>query len=299
MNIAITGGTGLLGCYLIEKLRQVSRHKILILSWRTPDRNGAVEYRVTDYSQESLLKALKDIDAVVHLAAKRGNFSKTSDYLVNAGITKQLYQACIKKKISKIIFSSSISVYSDENSLPWHENMFLKPLSAYGASKMICEFMGNLCSQKYEIPVINLRFCHLFGRAEQNDYMINRFMRLAFSKQKLVIYSDQPARREFMYTRDAAQAILCALAYHHSGTYNVGSGESFTNYQVAEIINKAFHNEAHIQVENQPVAPLSSSYMTNEKAKLELGFKPRYNFSEAMHEIYHEMLDNQPANLKQ
>ncbi len=293
MKIAITGGTGLLGSYFVRRLLEDGVHTPVILTRK--DTGGAcngVEARRTDYSVSSLVQVLNDIDAVVHLAAQRGISTNLMDYLPNVEITESLYKACGEIAIKNIVYASTISVYSNEALLPWDENIMPVPTSMYGISKLDCEYIGGIYSERYGLRIKNLRLAHLYGCNEQNNYMINVFMRQAFKKETLKLFSEDCARREFLYAKDASHALLCAVESESEyGTFNIGSEEFLTNREVAETINEAFGNRNNLSVEIKEDKPLKASYMKSGKAAKMLGFKARYSFLEAMIDIYGEMAD--------
>jgi UDP-glucose 4-epimerase len=292
MKIAITGGTGLLGKYFISLLKLQGIHTPFVISRHKHGEYMGIEARNTDYSIEDITEILKDIDAVVHLAAQRGNYSQFKDYQGNIQITQNLYEACASCKINNIVYASTISVYSDSYKLPWNEDQIPRPASMYGISKLNGELIGDLYLKKYNMHIKSLRFAHLFGCNEKNEYMINKFMRQAFNREKLILFSKQTARREFLYAKDAAEALLYAIeAKDIFGTFNIGSGEALTNQEVAEKINIAFNNHGNLIIEEKNERLIEPSYMNNLKAYEELGFKANYSFLEAMQEIYEEMLN--------
>ncbi len=290
--IAITGGAGFLGRYFVRCLLESRCHTPVILSRNNLDLGNGVEVRTTDYSVRSIMKALTNVNAVLHLAAQRGSKKRLAEFNMDSDITQNLYEACRMKAIFNIVYASSISVYSRDIPMPWHEEQPSAPVSLYGISKLDCEHLGNIYARQYGMRIKNLRFAHLFGCNEQNDYMINRFMRFAYAGEPLVLYSKSKAKREFLYAKDAAHALLLsAEAETLAGTYNIGSGEALTNREVAEFINTAFHNKGNLKIGDRDEAPLESSYMLSEKAYQDLGFKARYSFNEAMMDIYREMRD--------
>lgn len=292
MKIAITGGTGLLGRYVIDYIKENYDYTPIVFSRQNNGNYQNVEVRQTNYSVENLTKNLEDIDFVIHLASQRGNLSYFDEYLDNVSMTQNLYEACLRNKIYNIVYASSISTYSKLNKLPWNEEDIPQPLTMYGISKLCGELIGNLYNEKYMMKVKNLRFAHLFGRNEKNDYMINKFIRQAYNKEKIMIYSVQNARREFLYAKDAARAVLCALLQKDKhGTYNIGGNDILTNIEVAEKINKAFKNNGNIAFDNRAEELLDCSYMNKSKAEIELNFKQKYSFYEAMVEIYGEMIN--------
>lgn len=291
MQVAITGGSGFLGQYVINLLNSTKQYRTISIG-RTLIRESkfASEHRVTDYTVQSLEDILSDIDIVVHLAAKRGGEGHINEFQDNVTITQNLYEACRLRGIKNIVFASSISVYSGENVLPWDEREIPKPRNSYGISKLTSELIGDLYNREYDMKIKNLRFAHLFGCNEPNDYMINKFMRQAFNKEELVLYSKDNVKREFLYNKDAAYAVLCGIKNEElCGSFNIGSGEMKTNYEIAEIINKTFDNVGNLKVLDRKDTSKHSSFMSSERAMRMLDYSPRYSIEAAFTDIYKEM----------
>lgn len=287
MKIAITGGTGFLGNYVIEYIKKSNNIPVILSRGTNRSINGC-EFRITDYSIPDLVEKLFDVDAIVHLAATRGSQGKISEFHDNEIMTQNLYEACFERNIRNIVFASTISVYSNESTLPWSEIQLTSPELMYGVSKLACENIGNIYSEKKGLFIKNLRFAHLYGFNEKNNYMINRFFRQAFHSEQLILHANSVARREFLYAKDAAKSINLALKQGAlSGTYNIGSGEALTNYDVANTINIIFGNKGNLVVKD-PTSDegIRSSYMDSSKAKEELNFSIDYTFFEALTEIY-------------
>lgn len=285
MKIAITGGTGFLGSFLTPLLLE-NGHEVTILSRKYDD-----NVTQTDYSLESLTKILEGHDAVVHLAAKRSAQGKKEEFQDNEVLTQKLYDASVANNITNIVYASTISVYSGDDLLPWRETDVPMPALMYGVSKLTCEAIGNLYNMKYGLAVKNLRLAHLYGPSERNNYMINLFFRRAFNKQQLVLHTKSTAKREFLYIKDAAAAILAALLQRNvTGTFNIGSSDALTNEQVAEKINHVFGNNENLLVENPSMEDsIHSSFMSHDKSKTVLNFIPKYSFEEALIEILEDL----------
>lgn len=109
MKIAVTGGSGFLGKYVLERLVSENYYPVILTR-----KNIKSEYeaRITDYSKDNLVNQLYDIDAIVHLAARRGSQGKISEFHDNEILTQNLYDACFERGISNIVYASTISVYS-------------------------------------------------------------------------------------------------------------------------------------------------------------------------------------------
>lgn len=294
LKVAITGGTGLLGKAIAEKLTVKSIEYVILSRRDIEDKN----VRQTNYSKESLKRCLSDCQAVVHLAAGRKPSSQISSFHNDEILTQHVYDACLDLGISNIVYASSISVYSDSSKLPWKESQTVTPSSMYGISKLSCEMLGNYYNAKHNMNIKNYRFAHLFGFNEKNNYMINLFMRKAFNKEQLTLDTQSVGKREYLYVSDAADAVLKGLNKEKlSGTFNIGSSSVYTNIEVANLINNAFDNKNNLVVLNPTEEDkTTSSYMLNHQAKNSLNYEAKFTMSNALTEIYELMkeLDNVP-----
>lgn len=287
MKVAITGGTGLLGKALIPLINAEGWKPIILSRNAYPEDN----VRQTDYSKTDLIEKLSDCQMVVHLAANRGPKSEISAFHPDEILTQNLYEVCLIHNIKNIVYASSISVYSNQETLPWNESVAIAPISMYGISKYTNELLGNYYHQKHHLSIKNLRFAHLFGANEKNNYLVNLFMRLAYNHEVLTLHTQSTAKREFLYVKDAAKAIIKALKHTKSaGSFNVGSQLILTNYEVAEMINEVFENPYDIHIQNPEASDeTASSYMTHDLAKKEIKFQAKYEFKQALTEIKQEM----------
>ncbi|QCS54929.1 SDR family oxidoreductase [Priestia flexa] len=298
MRVAITGGTGFLGDYVVEHLISKGHIPVILTRSKESIKKGNVDSKITSYDKCDLIGKLKGIDGVIHLAATRGSQGMISEFHDNEVLTQNLYDACYELGIKNIVYASTISIYSSQKELPWKENQLPLPKLMYGVSKLTCEHIGNIYSLKKGMNVKNLRLAHLYGFNEKNNYMINKFFRQAFHKKELNLHGKSIAKREFLYAKDAAIAIICALEKQDlSGTYNIGSEEAFTNYEVAFHINEVFCNTGNLSIKDPKASEgIEPSFMDSSLSKKELGYVPNYTFTTAIGEIYSLMkeLDDVP-----
>lgn len=287
MKIAITGGNGFLAGYLTKELLE-NGYDVVLLS-REPGCKYEIPYVVTDYSMESLHKIFeKGCDGIAHLASSRkvaGNLAFYSDLIE---MTNNLYLSAKEAGIKNIVYTSSISVYSGQE-FPYKEVQAASPKNMYGLYKLTCEQLGELFNRSHGLKVKNLRLAHLYGANENNNYMINKFFRQAYRHEQLFVNCESIARREMMYTKDAARAIRFALEHMDvSGVFNVGSGEALTNEEIAKTICSVMSPEMTVLVGKEKENILSS-YMDSQNAEKVLGFKAQYHLLEAVKEIMIDM----------
>lgn len=224
----------------------------------------------------------------MHLAAPRKVADDMSFYNDFFDMTRNVYEAASQNGIYNIIYASSISVYSGEK-LPYVECDIPTAGNTYGLSKIVAEHLGNIYISTKGMKIKNLRFAHLYGANEQNNYMINKFFRQAYNHEQLVVNCKSVAKREMMYAKDAAYAIVKAIEHSEVfGTYNAGSNEALTNEEIAEAICSSMSPELQIQV-GKDKDNIKSSYMDNSKIYTELGFGARYTLMKALPEIYQDM----------
>lgn len=296
MKVGITGGTGFLGGYTAQAIFE-NKWTPIIFS-RSEINNSKYKTIQTDYTIRDLVNKTSELDAIVHLAASRKPTNDISAYHSSEVIAQNVFEACKSNKIKNIVFASSISVYGDGELLPWSETQIPTAPSMYGISKFSIEMIANLYSEKNDLKIKNLRFAHLFGFNEKNNYMINLFMRKAFKQKKLTLDTSSQAKREFLYVKDAALAIIKALNHEKAGTFNVGNANSIlTNEDIAILINKNFENGDKLVIKRPEILDnSSSSFMSHLKSSKIIGFTPQYTFEDALKEIFISMkgLDDVP-----
>lgn len=288
MKVAITGGNGFLARYCTDLFYEHGIEAILLA--RKVGKYREIQFTVTDYSAESLNKIFAEerIDSIVHLAGPRKAYHMISEYKDYFDMTTAIYDVAVNRGITNVVFASSISVYSGEE-LPYKEDFLLMPGNNYGLSKIVCEQIGNIYSRNKGLCIKNLRFAHLYGANEDNMYMVNKFFNQAYNHEQIFVDCKSFSRREMMYTKDAAFAVMCALKNSElSGTYNIGSGDNLTNEDIANYICHCMSPEMKVLVRDGK-ENIKPSYMDSSRALSELGFKAKYNMETAVSEIYEAM----------
>lgn len=299
MKIAITGGTGFIGRWLLSSIPH--NYECIILGRDKNKSNYKINNRVfkyisTDYSKRNLESILSGLDAVIHLAGIRTGSSDFATYMINVYISQNIFESCIKNDIKNIVFLSTISVYSDINKYPWSEEQMVLPISFYGISKVAIENLAEYYNRTYDMNIKSLRVAQVIGYGERPGYMLMTFINQAYLKQTLNIFGKGAGRREYIYVKDVVDAIICALKKpNKKGIYNIGTGKNISHLELAKMINEVFNNEGNYRFVNTIKEDTSVLLMDNNRASLDLGWLARWSIKEGLRDI-RNIMDNLDRN---
>jgi nucleoside-diphosphate-sugar epimerase len=228
----------------------------------------------------AVVKALKDVDAVVHLASIVGmpaaNLDPRTSTEINYLATRNIAELCALYGIGTFLFSSTCSVYGAQPGKMITEKSPVSPLDVYAETKYKSE---KAIYQVYEAPTV-VRFGTLFGMSPRMrfDLAINLFMAKALSKEKITVFGGNQ-HRPFLHVADAADALAFVLEKNLDGIYNVIS-ENFTIMEAAERISKL--TGAEIEVSNAIVD--KRDYVVSAEKIRQFGFSPSRNVEHAVQE---------------
>lgn len=288
MRVAVTGATGLIGSELIKELRGRA-----VVRGLTRGNNTDILYH-TDYSLESLTSIFESVDVVVHLAAVRGQGSDYMHFMDNALLTENVLKASIQANIHKVIYMSSIAVYSNVNLVPWKEDQLVSPQTFYGLSKITGEHLCELYSRK-GIDYIIFR-CGIVLGITNNNRMTDIFIQRAAEQKTIAVKGKSRAKRDFIYLKDVVRALSWGIfsKQNKNQVYNLGSNRAYTNLEVAKEINHAFENDGNLLYLDNCSEGLNDSRMDSSKLKM-AGFQLRYDLSSALADIRKEWKINEYA----
>ncbi len=248
MSVLVTGGAGFIGSHTCAELLGHHRDVVVVddfsnsypaaldslarLAGRTPPIHR-VDLR--EASGLDRVFADHDIDAVIHFAAKKAvgeSMTTPLDYFdVNVSGTISLLRAMRAHGVSKIVFSSSCSVYGDQYSRPIAEDDPPEPVNPYARSKLICEQMlESACGTYADLSVISLRYFNpagghpsgLLGECPRGvpSNVVPYMVRVAAGKlEKLQVFGgdyptpDGTAIRDYIHVMDVAEAHRLAVEH--------------------------------------------------------------------------------------
>ena len=184
------------------------------------------------------------IDLVINLAAQAGvrySFINPFQY-IDSNITgfTNILELMKYKKIKKIIYASSSSVYGNCKKFPFKENYELSPLNFYGQTKLFNEKIANIYEKNYNIRTVGLRFFTVYGPLGRPDMMIPKILNKIKFKKILDLYNAGNHTRDFTYVKDVSRLIgKISLKFPtNKKILNICSGKNIKILDLIEIIEK-------------------------------------------------------------
>jgi nucleoside-diphosphate-sugar epimerase len=244
-DILVTGGTGLIGSHLVEKLIKKNNVRCLVIK-NTDTKfidNLGIEFVYGDITDiKSLKPAVKGIDKVFHLAAafKKDVPEHPSEnfyFKVNVKGTENLLEMCKQNGVERVVHFSASGVYGPSGNTPINENSRYNPSNAYEKSK--CE--GEKLALKYNeagLPVAIVQPTIVYGPRETSVML--RFFK--FVKDRKIIIGNGKNKFNFVYVEDVADgAILASKVKNAIGQkYLLGYEKSYPLSEFVKIITNIF-----------------------------------------------------------
>ena len=200
---------------------------------------------------------LYNIKKIFHFAAQAGvrhSINHPEEYVSNNLVaTHNLLELCRKKKINRLIFASSSSVYGKPTKKKIKEiHDTNKPLQFYAATKKSCELMAHSYSSMYKIKTTVLRFFTLYGPWGRPDMALFKFTKSILENKKIEVYNYGNHQRDFTYIDDAVMAIIKASNEKLTNKvsykiYNVGNGKSVKLKYYINLLEKKLKIKAKIK----------------------------------------------------
>ena len=298
MRILVTGGAGFIGSHLVEKLVEKG-YDVVVLDNFTTGRmeNLAQVYKDIEIVRGDILdrqlvhKLVKNIDAVVHLAAKISVEESMRDpqlYMkVNSLGTRIIAEEASQNSVELLVYMSSAAVYGNSQYIPVDEDLPRKPLNLYGLSKLKGEEVIMEVSEKSELPSIIVRLFNAYGpRQEGNPYagVIAKFIMRVKKRLPPIVYSPGSQTRDFIHVYDVASflSMLITRNIKDLRIYNLGTGRETSIIELAKIIIDI--SGLGVEPEIGPPRPndIMRSVADIGKAVRELGWRPRIDLREGL-----------------
>ena len=280
------GGSGFFGPVILQK-----DPKIISVGRTKPPTECKNEHiHINDLSELYKLDNVS-FDKVIFLIGSSNhheiNLSDNMGINLNVNLLNQALSYFSKKKLKKFICFTTILLY-DQNqlSLPVSENQKINPyINKYVFSKYLSEQVVKFYSD--EVPSIIVRLSNIYGytRLRRPD-LVPTIMQDVFNKNVVKIWSNKP-KRDFIFTEDAADAVLRIINTSYTGTINLGAGKMVSLAKICEIV-EGFSNKKIISEDKKVSGPME--FITDiQKIRLLTGWSPKFDIFNGLKKTYEIM----------
>ncbi len=294
MKVLVTGGAGFIGSAISKKLLS-NGHEVRVLDLRPSTVDGVKSITGSILDRNVIAHSVSGCDAVVHLAAMVGVYRTDAQPLPCMDVNLQgsvcLFEACVKERIKKILFSSSSEVYGDSKANSINEDHELMPKSIYAISKIAAEGYLRAYAKRYGFDFSIVRFFNVYGVGQVCEFVIPRFVKAVHDNHPPNVFGAGNQVRCFCYMDDAAHGVYLALTNESANgeTFNIGNDlEPITVRALAEKVISLSGKDISInfiELENSDRKPEREIFFRRpviSKAKNILGYEPNVSLDEGL-----------------
>jgi CDP-glucose 4,6-dehydratase len=301
----ITGGTGLLGGWLVRQLLAAGANVVCLVRDWVPQsdlvQSGLIEkVKVArgDVRDQELLERILgeyEVDTVFHLAAQTivgiANRNPVSTFETNVGGTWSLLEACRHSPtVKQIVLASSDKAYGDNESLPYNEETALNGQHPYDVSKSCADLIAHSYAVTFGLPVATTRCGNFYGGGDLNwNRIVPGTIRSVLRDQQPVIRSDGNYIRDYFYVEDGAAAYvllaekLAKTPELRGQAFNFSNEIQVTVSVLVEKILELMGSNLKPKVLNQTSNEIRHQYLSAAKAREMLNWNPLFTLDEGLH----------------
>ena len=317
----VTGGTGLVGSWLVRRLVEAGADVVcLVRDWvpqselvraRLIDRVKAVRGDIRD--RELLERTLGEyeINTVIHLAAQTivtiANRNPISTFETNIGGTWNLLESCRRSpSVRQIVVASSDKAYGDQERLPYREDAPLQGRHPYDVSKSAADLIAISYAASFDLPVAITRCGNFYGGGDLNwNRIIPGTIRSIVRGQNPIIRSDGNYVRDYFYVEDGAAAYmllaekLAACPELKGEAFNFSNELQVTVREIVERLLREMKSELQPDIRNEAANEIRHQSLSAEKARRVLDWRPLFSLEAGLKrtvEWYRELFGHEPKS---
>jgi CDP-glucose 4,6-dehydratase len=300
----VSGGSGLLGGWLVRRLLQAGADVICLMRDWVPqselvrasliDRVRVVRGDVRDQATLERVLGEYEIATVIHLAAQTivgiANRNPVSTFETNIAGTWSLLEASRRSPtVKQIVVASSDKAYGEHEQLPYREEAPLLGNHPYDVSKACADLIAQTYARTYDLPVAVTRCGNFYGGGDLNwNRIVPGTIRSVLRGQPPLIRSDGKSVRDYFYTEDAAAAnmllaeLMDADASLHGQAFNFSNEIQVTALALVERVLELMGSDLKPEVRNEAVHEIRHQYLSAAKARRVLGWSPLFTLDEGL-----------------
>lgn len=290
-NVFVTGATGFIGHHLCDRLYEEGYR---VFTAGRKDENKIKCHELHTCSLRNVPWAdLPKIDICFHLAANNDTLCKKEFEVMDINYHSSIYvfKSLAERGCSRFIYSSSASVYGNQET-PFNEaTTLLNGLNYYAKSKIAFEKFAKEFSSRNKVVCIGLRYTNVYGTHElhkkRRSSMINQIIQKIHRNENPILFKNGDQDRDWVYVSDVVEANILASKYDKTDVFNIGSGDVVSFNGLVSLINKKMNKKISPEYIE---CPFTDSFQVHnsvslEKSKSKLKYFPRYKVDEGIQDI--------------
>ena len=307
MAVLVTGGAGYIGSHMVLALLDAGDEVIVLdnlstgFDWALPPEAKLVVGDMGDQELVGRVSGEHVVKAIAHFAAKIVVPESVADplgyYLNNTVKSRALIEAAVRGGVEHFIFSSTAAVYGDVDTKPVGEDRPLNPMSPYGRSKLMTEWMLADAAAAHGLRYVILRYFNVagadpHGRSGQSTANATHLIKVAAQtalgqRKHIEIYGndyptpDGSCLRDYIQVSDLAAAHLDALTHLRRGgeslTLNCGYGTGYSVFEVIEVVKRVSGINFEVRLSPRRAGDPTAIVAKADRIRERLGWHPRYD----------------------
>ena len=294
-HVAVFGGLGFIGRHTVQAFLDHGDDVVVVDSHPEPPSLGPTQ--VISASLDDLDKYSEVLDrseVVVCLAANSlpatANDDMASEITSHVRGTVALAQASANAGVSDFLFASSGgTVYGPFSDIGITEDSPVRPINAYGASKVAIEGYLRVLSHLTPMRTRSLRLSNPYGLGQdpsRKQGFVAVSINAALTGESLTIWGDGSAIRDYIHVSDVASAFVAASEYRDEHTeFNIGSGHGRSLIDVIHDVERAFETKIGLRFESGRSIDVPANTLNIDLAVAELGWAPERPMDLALKDI--------------
>lgn len=312
MKVLVTGGTGMIGQFLVQKLLDQG-HEVRVASLDDISRsNPYTEFVRADLTEKSnCMKVCEGIDDVYHLAGIKGSPKMTSQqpasfFYSTIAFNTNMMEAAFRSGVQRYLFTSSVGVYAPADIMK-EDSVWKTFPSDNDKFAGWAKRMGELQAEAYKIQygwdhISIVRPANVYGPYDNFDpenamVIPSLIKRLCDGENPLVVWGDGSAIRDFIYAEDVADGMLKVMEENPDFPVNLGSGSGVSIKELVETLIGVLNEDIDIQWDASKPSGDKIRILDTSNAEF-VGFKPSVTLTEGLkrtlewYRVFKETADN-------
>ena len=297
-RVMVTGGRGFLGSYVVELLEAAGAREIFVPAHKDYDLVKAVDIcRAFDHFG-------KPCDVVIHLAARVGGIGANREnpgafFYENLMMGVQLMEEARFRGVGKFVAVGTICAYPKHAPVPFKEEDLWagypeETNAPYGLAKKMLLVQAQAYRAQYGFNAIYLLPVNLYGPRDNFDpkssHVIPALIRKIYEAResgarRIEVWGTGRATREFLFVRDAAEAVLLAAErYDKPDPVNIGAGFEISIRDLVQLIAQEMGYTGEVVWDETKPDGQPRRMLDTTKAEREFGFKAKTDFRRGLRE---------------